>query len=157
MRLDNYSGRRREEYKLSCQYVLDVICYKNKPHFHGSTVEIEAAIRGLKFMNKQSSASGSPSILQNTELFDIAVQDEYIGNLTYAQCDFIIKLFSSKDDIDSSEIHILRTLITAAVAAVVRGVWKVYEYLQNDGYGLGMPIRSLFMDKDTVYLIDCKK
>jgi hypothetical protein len=108
-------------------------------------------------MNKQSSASGLPSILQNTALSDITVQDEYTGHLTYAQCDFIFKLFSSNDDINSSEIHILRTLIMAAVAAVVRGVWKVYAYLQNDGYGLGMPIRRLFMDKETVYLIDCKK
>jgi hypothetical protein len=119
-------------YMTSCKHLQTTIQDRIGGKFPKNEV-VEAAVKAIKGMTKHHSASGLWQLLEDTPLENA----QYIGALTGAldrtQIEFALSIFNNWSAVSIYEVERLRPILLAVLAGAVRGLSRVFEYLNDYG------------------------
>ena len=146
-----YAGSMSRQFHESCCRVRDIVCDYLLPHFSGEIGEEAASV--LRYMRVGESGSGAYSRISG-ELRELTVGRCSQG-LTAEQCVFAVSIFDHKETLSETERLILHPIVVPVLAAAVRGVHDIYQYINNESVKMDITVQALFLENPVVYLVDC--
>lgn len=109
----------------------------------------------VRKMCEQQSGSGIPNELKGTELNDACNYGMYTSGFTKEDCIFAVNLFNRKGPLTAQEIATLEPILDGVLAAAIRGMFHLLDYLKNVGGPMNRRVELLFQKNQKVFLKDC--
>ncbi|KAH7305392.1 hypothetical protein BKA65DRAFT_520855 [Rhexocercosporidium sp. MPI-PUGE-AT-0058] len=116
-------------------------------------INIELAIKSLKYLWEEKTGSGMESIVCRSQLRGPDDLPDR-GHLTGGQCFLAMRIFNEFRELSDEEVEGLGKILVPVLTAVVWGAFEVIQYLKDTGKELYIPENLGDFDTE-VFLRDC--